>query len=113
MMPEYLPAMAAVLAFALLILGLRWFIYGYCNRNANQVYTEDNTMDHKDLEMMIRSGRHDVRITVTQACELLAEFDRIKSHLNDALDRKTQLHTELERVKKVANDQAQLLESQK
>lgn len=108
-MPEYLPAMTAVLAIALLAAGLWWFLYHYLNRIAREVYIEDNPMDHKDLEMIIRSGQHDVRLTVAQAGELLAEFNWMKMHLNDALERKTQLHIELEEVKRVANDQAQLL----
>jgi len=103
-MPEYLPAMAAVLAVALLAAGLWWFLYHYMNRIARQVYTEDNPMDHKDLELIMKSGLHSVRLTTTQAGELLAEFNRIKMHLNDALERKTQLHIELEEVKRVAND---------
>lgn len=108
-MPEYLPAMTAILAVALLAAGLWWFLYHYLNRVARMVYTEDNPMDHQDLELIMKSGQHDLRLTITQAGELLAEFNRIKAHLNDALDRKTELHRELENVKKVANDQALLL----
>lgn len=86
-MPEYLPAMTVVLAIALLAAGFWWFLYHYLNRVARMVYTEDNPMDHQDLELMMKSGQHDVRLTTTQAGELLAEFNRIKAQLNDALDR--------------------------
>lgn len=108
-MPEYLPVMMSVLAIVLFTLGFWWFLYHYCNRIAKQVYTEGNPMDHQDLELMIKSGQHDVRLTVNEAGELLAEFGRMKAHLNDALDRKVELHRELESVKKVANDQALLV----
>jgi regulator of replication initiation timing len=99
MFSEYV---APVLALSLLGAGMIWF----CEQRAKRYQPEDKNMDHQQLHALM-SCAPDVRLTSAQAGELIAEFNRIKMHLNDAMDRNAQLHVEAEQARRVANDEAQ------
>lgn len=58
-------------------------------------------MDHNLLRSLMLES-HDLRMTSTQAGELVAEFNRIQSMLDEAQSNNTELNDEIRQLKKTA-----------